>query len=118
MEPNLVDWCFGSPGRKFHVSGAQLLGCVYRHLLQVAMGGHVRWGKTRTYDIHIALKTVLRNCNYFFTVPVPTFDKLRFRLRILDRKKQSFQTKIEENLAFLHGMLFYKERIDKFYPIY
>jgi hypothetical protein len=50
------------------------------------------------------------------TVPDPTVDKLRFRLRFVpvpapyvDHKKQIFQKILEKNLAFLHCKLFCKE---------
>jgi hypothetical protein len=59
----------------------------------------------------------------FFTVPVPTFDKLRFRLMTsygsgsssAFRPSKAVLKKIStKNLAFLNSKLFYKDKIGKF----
>ena len=52
-------------------------------------------------------------------VPVPTCEKLRFRFQLYqDRKKQIFQEKFWNFLAFLHSKQFYKEKVYNFQQIY
>jgi hypothetical protein len=68
------------------------------------------------HNIVLVYKPVLRNHNYFFTVPVPTFDKLRFRfqLHILTIKSKDFKQNLEKNLAFLHSKLFTRKKLINF----
>ncbi len=64
---------------------------------------------------------LLKKLWFRFPVPVPTFEKLRFRFRFqlyIKTIKANFARKILDFFPFLHSKVFYKEKVYNFQQIY